>query len=279
MSVAVPRIGIIGWPVSHSRSPLIHNHWLAEAGRPGHYERCPIDPADDFAAALRRMAEDGFIGANVTIPHKENAFHAMDELDAAAQTLGAVNTIAFQDGRLTGHNTDGAGFIAGLDEAEADHAWRHHPVLLLGAGGAARAIIVALAAAGVPEIRLLNRTRARAEALQGLSDKVRVHEWDDRAALSEGCHLLVNTTSLGMQGAAPLDMPLAGLAPRAMVSDIVYTPLKTDLLARAQAAGLVAVDGLGMLLHQAALAFEIWFGHRPHVTADLRDRLVADLTT
>lgn len=284
------RLGIIGWPVSHSRSPLIHNYWLEtikhEAGPIGEwpqtYERCPIDPADDFAAALDKMAAEGFIGANVTRPHKENAFAAMDALDDAAAALGAVNTISFVDGQRIGRNTDGGGFIAGLDEATGaaakTHKWRDNPVLVLGAGGAARAIIVALAREGVPKIKLVNRTKARAEALEGLSDKIIIGDWDKRAALAQECHLLVNTTSLGMTGASPLDMDLQHLADGALVSDIVYAPLETDLLARARRDGFVPVDGLGMLLHQAALAFEVWTGVLPPVSDALRQKLVADLT-
>ena len=283
------RLGIIGWPVSHSRSPLIHNYWLETIKRepaatdswPQTYERCPIDPAADFAAALDKMAAEGFIGANVTLPHKENAFAAMDAMDDAAAALGAVNTISFIDGKRIGRNTDGGGFIAGLDEASAKHGqqhkWRDNPVLVLGAGGAARAIIVALAREGVPQIKLVNRTSARAEALKGLSDKIMIGDWDKRAALAKECHLLVNTTSLGMTGASPLDMDLQYLADGALVSDIVYAPLETDLLARARRDGFVPVDGLGMLLHQAALAFEVWTGVLPPVSDALRQKLVADL--
>lgn len=288
--INAPRLGVIGWPIAHSRSPLIHNYWLETIKRepnatgdwPKTYERCPIDPADDFATALDKMAAEGFIGANVTLPHKENAFAAMDALDAAAEALGAVNTISFVDGKRIGRNTDGGGFVAGLDEATAKHAqqhkWRDNPVLVLGAGGAARAIIVALAREGVPQIKLVNRTKARAEALEGLSDKLIIGDWDARAALAQDCHLLVNTTSLGMAGAAPLEMDLQQLADGALVSDIVYTPLETDLLARARRDGFVPVDGLGMLLHQAALAFEVWTGVLPPVSDALRQKLVADLT-
>ena len=272
------KTGIIGWPVSHSRSPLIHNGWLAAHDIAASYERCPIDPKADFRSELSRLAAAGFIGANVTIPHKETAFQAMDEVTPAAQKLGAVNTISFKQGRFFGANTDGDGFIASLDEAAPHNDWRDMPVLVLGAGGAARAVAVALAAAGVDDIRLTNRTRARAEEIAVLGgDRLRIGEWQERAALAEGCGLLVNTTSLGMTGAPALDMPLTGLAPKALVSDIVYAPLQTDLLQRAAAQGFQPVDGLGMLMHQAALSFDIWFGLRPPVTQDLRRRLLADL--
>jgi shikimate dehydrogenase len=272
------KVGIIGWPVSHSRSPLIHTHWMQKHGIKASYERCPIDPADDFRQALQAMAEQGYVGANVTIPHKETAFAAMDSCTQAAQKLGAVNTIVLRDGRLMGANTDGAGFIASLEAGAQNQNWRQQPALVLGAGGAARAILVALEQAGVSDIRLVNRTRARAEALAPLGGQaVSVGDWQAREALAQDCGLLVNTSSLGMQGAPPLEMGLERLAPGALVTDIVYTPLQTDLLARARAAGFIAVDGLGMLMHQAALSFDMWFGVRPEVDAALHALLVEDL--
>lgn len=277
-SRAVQKAGVIGWPVAHSRSPLIHNHWMAQHKIDAVYDLCPIDPAVDFRLALEGLARQGYVGANVTIPHKENAFRAMDSLSPAAQKLGAVNTISFADGHMHGDNTDGAGFIASLDEAATEPDWRHRPALILGAGGAARAIVAGLADAGVQDIRLTNRTKQKAEALADLApDIIRVDAWQARTKLAEGCGLLVNTTSLGMAGAAALDMPLHGLAAGALVSDIVYTPLETPLLAAAREAGLTAVDGLGMLMHQAALAFAIWFGVQPEINAGLRNLVLADL--
>lgn len=282
MSWVAGKLAIIGWPVSHSRSPLIHNYWLAAQGLPPLYEAYPIDPKDDFRAALRGMADAGFVGANVTVPHKEAAFAAMDALSPAAQILGAVNTISFENDRLQGDNTDGDGFLAGLDavcqRGAADGNWQNAPALVLGAGGAARAIIAALGRAGIDGIRLVNRTRDKAEALSGLAPHITIGGWQDRAALADGCGLLVNTTSLGMTGQPPLEMPLDGLKSGALVSDIVYTPLHTPLLRAAQASGYIAVDGLGMLLHQAALSFEIWTGMRPHIDDKLRALLVTDLT-
>lgn len=281
MSWVAGKLAIIGWPVSHSRSPLIHNYWLAAQGLPPLYEAYPIDPKDDFRAALRGMADAGFVGANVTVPHKEAAFAAMDALSPAAQILGAVNTISFENGRLQGDNTDGDGFLAGLDAAcqrgALDGNWQNAPALVLGAGGAARAIVAALGRAGIDDIRLVNRTRDKAEALLGLAPHITIGDWQDRAALADGCGLLVNTTSLGMTGQPPLEMPLDGLKSGALVSDIVYTPLYTPLLRAAQASGYIAVDGLGMLLHQAALSFEIWTGMRPHIDDKLRALLVTDL--
>lgn len=270
------KAGVIGWPVTYSRSPLIHNHWLAQYGIDAVYDICPIDPAVDFPAALQAMADSGYVGANVTIPHKENAFRAMHSLSPMAEKLGAVNTISFKGGDLHGDNTDVGGFIASLD----DHGrgWRDGPALVLGAGGAARAVIAALDAEGVPEIRLVNRTRDRAEALAVLApDRVTLGDWEARDALAADCGLLVNTTSLGMTGAAALEMPLDALTPTAVVTDIVYTPVETDLLTRARAQGFTAIDGLGMLLHQAALSFDIWFGVKPDIGPDLRAALIADL--
>lgn len=277
MNDAPKKLAIIGWPVNHSRSPLIHNHWLSAQGVAGEYEPYAIDPKDDFRAALAAMAANGFVGANVTIPHKQTAFAAMDVLSDSARALGAVNTISMKQGRFIGDNTDGEGFLASLDAAAPGHDWRQRPVLVLGAGGAARAIIAALGRAGVPDIRLTNRTRDKADALAGLADNLTIGDWQKREALAAACGLLVNTTSLGMQGQPPLDMALSGLARGALVSDIVYTPLQTLLLAAAEQQGFIAVDGLGMLMQQAALSFEIWTGIRPEVNDDLRDVLVADL--
>lgn len=289
---APARLAIIGWPVSHSRSPLIHNYWLAAHDINARYEPYGIEPhaieqtdnpKDDFRAALLNMADEGFIGANVTVPHKEAAFAAMDEVSATAQALGAVNTIRFQDGRLLGDNTDGDGFVAGLGMAPENTDWQNRPALVLGAGGAARAIIAALGRAHVPEIRLVNRTREKAEnlktALLQASDEspVRIADWDARGEMAQGCGLLVNTTSLGMVGQPPLAMKLGGLAARALVCDIVYAPLETPLLRAAASAGHYAVDGLGMLLHQAALSFEIWFGIKPAIDERLRALVLADL--
>jgi shikimate dehydrogenase len=289
---APARLAIIGWPVSHSRSPLIHNYWLNAHGINARYETYGIEPhgiektdnpKDDFRAALIAMADEGFIGANVTVPHKEAAFAAMDEVSATAQALGAVNTICFQDGRLRGDNTDGDGFVAGLGTLAKNTDWQNRPALVLGAGGAARAIIVALGRAHVPEIRLVNRTRAKAENLKGAlaaaqGDRpVRTADWEARDEMAQGCGLLVNTTSLGMVGQPPLDMPLNGLAAQALVCDIVYAPLQTPLLRAAASAGHYAVDGLGMLLHQAALSFEVWFGIKPAIDEGLRALVLADL--
>ena len=278
------RYGVIGWPVAHSRSPLIHNYWLQEAGIDAVYEAVAVPPEADFRAKLEELRDQGFAGVNVTIPHKEAAFAAVDTKDAAAARLGAVNTIALAGNTISGHNTDGCGFIDSLSTARD---WASGPALVLGAGGAARAIVGALLDTGISDIRVSNRTRSRAEAVAALADTpdnsgaVRVFDWDARAQAGENATLLVNTTSLGMQGAPPLDMPLDTLATtqvvKATVADIVYVPLQTDLLARAAQRGLTPVNGLGMLVHQAAHAFDLWFGQRPDFDSVLRDRLICDL--
>ena len=278
------RYGVIGWPVAHSRSPLIHNFWLQEVGIDAVYEAVAVPPEADFRAKLEELRDQGFAGVNVTIPHKEAAFAAVDTLDAAAARLGAVNTIALAGNIISGHNTDGYGFI---DSLSTTRDWASGPALVLGAGGAARAIIGALLDAGISDIRVSNRTRARAEAVAALANTpdnsgvVRVFEWDARAQAGENATLLVNTTSLGMQGAPPLDMLLDTLAAteavKATVADIVYVPLQTNLLMRAAQHGLTPVNGLGMLVHQAAHAFDLWFGQRPDFDSALRDRLIRDL--
>lgn len=256
--------GVIGWPVRHSRSPLLHNFWLRRCGIDGAYVPLPVAP-EAFETALRGLCAAGFAGANVTIPHKEAATALCDTLDAAAQRAGAVNTLVFSGGGVHGSNTDGYGFIANL---AAHGVAATGPALLLGAGGAARAIAAALQDAGA-QVTLANRTRSRAEALARSLPGLRVLDWKDRALAVAGHALLVNTTSLGMAGQAHLDMDLqyapAGLA----VADIVYAPLETRLLAEARARGLKAVPGLGMLVHQAVPGFAAWFGIRPEVDGEV----------
>jgi len=267
---AAPRAAIIGWPVSHSLSPAIHGYWLRLYGLAGSYEKLPVPP-EDLAATLAKLRDLGFVGANVTIPHKVAALAAVDRVTDTARRIGAVNTLYYEDDRLVGDNTDGAGFIANLRQGAP--AWRPEsgPAVVLGAGGAARAIIVALLDAGVPELLLLNRTRARAEELaQAFGAKVRVGDWDRRAELLAGMALLVNTTALGMVGQPPLELDLGALPTAAAVNDIVYKPLETTLLAAARARGNRVVDGLGMLLHQACPGFARWFGRKPSVTDALR---------
>tara|TARA_R110001592_G_scaffold121918_4_gene328206 strand:- start:4620 stop:5471 length:852 start_codon:yes stop_codon:yes gene_type:complete len=270
--------GVMGWPVGHSLSPLLHGHWLDSLGIDGAYVPLPVAP-ENFAEVLKALPKMGFRGVNVTVPHKESALAAVDDADALARRIGAVNTVTVgADGKLTGTNTDGFGFLENLKEGAP--AWNpaQGPAVVLGAGGAARAVVVALIDAGVPDIRLTNRTRARAERIaRDLGGPVTVHDWDDRAAVLAAANLLVNTTTLGMTGKDSLDIALGALPAAALVNDIVYAPLETGLLAAARARGNPVVDGLGMLLHQARPGFEAWFGQAPQVTADLRARILAHL--
>lgn len=268
--------GIVGWPVSHSRSPLLHGHWLRAHGIAGAYVPMPVRPGD-LPAALRGLAALGFRGCNVTVPHKEDAATLMDSLDSAAARLAAVNLVTVrEDGTLHGANSDGAGFRASI--AELHPLWRADagPAVVLGAGGAARAIVAALLAAGAPEVRVLNRTRARAEALTAALGGV-AGDWDARAGALEGAALLVNTTTQGMAGQTPLDLHLDALPRAAIVCDIVYVPKETPLLAAARARGNPVVPGLGMLLHQARPAFAAWFGVMPDVTPALRAKIEATI--
>ena len=270
--------GVIGWPVDHSRSPRLHGYWLDHYGIDGAYIPLAVAP-DDLQAALRALPVLGFSGVNVTIPHKEAVLGLVDEVDPAAARIGAVNTITIgRDGRLIGANSDGFGFLENLRDGAPDWRAGDGPAVVLGAGGAARAVVVALLDAGVGELRVVNRTRARAEALAELDrGRCRVFDWADREAALDGAAMLVNTTSCGMAGQPPLDILLNRLAPGAVVTDIVYVPLKTDLLARAAAEGFTAIDGLGMLLHQARPGFEAWFGRRPVVSEGLRAFVLSDL--
>jgi shikimate dehydrogenase len=270
---------VIGHPIGHSRSPLIHQHWLRELDLPGSYERIDVAP-DDLATFLRGFQERGFVGGNVTIPHKEAAFRLVDETTDVARRLGAVNTIWTEpDGRLVGHNTDAAGYLAHLD-AVLGPDWRGatHKALVLGAGGAARAIVAGLLEAGIGEVIVANRDPARAQGLRELDPaRIRGVAWDALPDVLASVTLLVNTTSLGMTGQPQLTIDLAPLPPGAVVSDIVYVPIETPLLAAARQRGLRVADGLGMLLHQAVPGFQAWFGGTPQVTPALRDLVVADI--
>ena len=268
--------GVIGWPVAHSRSPRLHGYWLDHYRIDGAYVPLAVRPSR-IAQAIAALPALGFAGANVTVPHKEAALAAVDEADALSTRIGAVNTIAVRESSLFGTNTDAFGFIQNLDDGAP--GWpRQRPAVVLGAGGSARAVVVALADAGVPRIVVCNRTRARAEALaEALVGPVEVVDWDARAAALDGAGLLANTTTLGMAGAEPLAIELDALPGDAVVADLVYVPLTTPLLARAAARGLGTVDGLGMLLHQARPGFRMWFGRDPEVTPALRDFVLEDL--
>ncbi|MBB3770575.1 shikimate dehydrogenase [Angulomicrobium tetraedrale] len=271
------RAAVIGHPIAHSRSPLIHGYWLEKHGIDGSYGLRDVPPAA-ISGFLADFAASGLVGGNVTVPHKEAAFRAARELDPVAAALGAVNTLWLAEGVLHGANTDVHGFLANLDAGEPQWARALGEAVVLGAGGAARAVVHGLVTRGIDRVVVANRTLARAEALRAqFGPRVHAIDWRDLAGRLNGCRLLVNTTSLGMKGQPPLDIDLSALSPDALVTDIVYVPLETPLLTAAKARGLKTVDGLGMLLHQAVPGFERWFGVRPQVTGELRARLVADL--
>ncbi|MBR2690961.1 MAG: shikimate dehydrogenase [Aquamicrobium sp.] len=267
---------VIGHPIAHSRSPKIHGYWLKSYAISGSYEAIDVTP-DDLPAFLSALREKGFEGGNVTIPHKEAVFAAVNRRDAAAEQIGAVNTLWFDEGNLCAGNTDAHGFAANLDEYVPGWAG-NGPAVVLGAGGAARAVIHALKERGVRDIRIVNRTRARAEELRDqFGAGVSAHGSEATDELSTDTGLLINTTALGMHGNEGLPADPASLPAHAIVTDIVYVPLETPLLAAARQRGLKTVDGLGMLLHQAVPGFERWFGRRPEVTPELRALVVADL--
>jgi shikimate dehydrogenase len=263
--------GVMGWPVSHSRSPMLHGYWLDRHGIAGAYLPLPVRPGR-VEAALRGLSALGFAGCNVTIPHKEEAAALVDGIDAVARRVGAVNLVVVQpDGSLSGANTDGYGFIQNLRDGRPGWRGDAGPAVVLGGGGGARSVVVALLDEGAPEIRLLNRTRARAEQLaEEFGALVRVLDWSERESALAGAALLVNTTNQGMAGQPRLELRLDDLPRDALVCDIVYNPLATELLVAARSRGNRAVDGLGMLLHQARPSFQAWFGVLPDITPELR---------
>lgn len=276
MAEAERKAFVTGHPIAHSRSPRIHGHWLEKYGIDGSYQAIDVAP-QDFAAFLGDLRKNGYRGGNVTIPHKEAAFALVDRRDAAAEQIGAVNTLWFEDSNLWGGNTDAHGFAANLDEHAPGWAI-NGPAVVLGAGGASRAVIHALIERGVGDIRIVNRTLARAGELKHrFGAGVTAHGLDATNELLAGAGLLVNTTALGMHGNEGLSADPARLPDHAIVTDIVYVPLETPLLAAARARQLKTVDGLGMLLHQAVPGFERWFGIRPEVTAELRQLIVTDI--
>ena len=270
--------GVMGWPVAHSRSPAIHNHWIRQYGLNGSYVLLPVQP-ERIADAVRGLRALGFAGCNITIPHKVAAMPLVDRIDPLARRIGAINTVVVeQDGTLAGYNTDAYGYIQSLLDAQPHWRADAGPITVLGAGGAARAILVALAERGAREIRLCNRSLDKAQALAAeFGAPIRAVPWEQRADALDGCALLVNTTSLGMKGQEPLELSLDRLPRHALVSDIIYVPLETPLLAAARARGNVGVDGLGMLLNQARPAFQHWFGVMPELTPELRRMIEATL--
>jgi shikimate dehydrogenase len=277
-----PRAFVIGWPISHSRSPLIHNYWLKSLGLPGSYEKTAVPPEalEEFLGSLN---EQGLVGGNVTLPHKEGAFALCAKTSPSAQALQAVNTVWMEAGELCGDNTDVVGFLASLDADMPDWDKVCEKAVVLGAGGAARAIIAGLIGRGVEHITIVNRSRERAEELAALAHRIRLDQAvavADYAALPRelsAADLLINTTSLGMRGQPPLEIDLEPLPDHAAVADIVYVPLETALITSAKARGLKTSGGLGMLLHQAVPGFERWFGKKPVVTSALRALVEADI--
>ncbi|WP_066703487.1 shikimate dehydrogenase [Celeribacter ethanolicus] len=275
MSGHIPLAGVIGAPVAHSKSPALHGYWLKRYGIAGHYVHLHVEQAD-LEEVLRAMPKMGFVGANVTIPHKEHVLAIADIVTDRAALIGAANTLIFRaDGKLHADNTDGYGFVENL-RMNADWDPKAGPAVVLGAGGASRAVIASLLEVGVPEIRLSNRTRTRADALrEEFGAKINVVEWVNAGDMMQGAATVVNTTSLGMEGQPELKVPLNLLSSDAVVTDIVYTPLRTAFLEEAARKGCQTVDGLGMLLYQAAPGFERWFGQRPEVDEDTRNFILA----
>jgi shikimate dehydrogenase len=273
---------VVGHPIGHSRSPLIHGYWLKQYGLAGSYERLDVAP-EDFGRFVEGLGESGFLGGNVTIPHKEAAFSGVERRTGRAERLGAVNTLWFEDGVLWGDNTDVVGFVAHLDQSLGAR-WEETvgTALVIGAGGAARAVVAGLQSRKVERILIVNRTQEKGPEL--VRDLVRAKEgslealpWSDLARAVGAARLIVNTTSQGMTGQRPLAIDLAAAPDGAIVADIVYVPMRTPLLAAAEARGLRIVDGLGMLLHQAVPGFARWFGVTPLVTPELHDIVAADI--
>jgi shikimate dehydrogenase len=267
--------GVMGWPISHSRSPLIHNHWIHKHHLKGAYGMFPVEP-DQLQAAIRGLKALGIAGCNITIPHKVNAMQLVDWVHPLAQRIGAINTIVVQaDGSLHGYNNDGFGYIQSLLEAQPSWQASEGPVVVIGAGGAARAIVVALLDAGATEVRVINRTRSKAdEFAQEFGPLIKSVSWDARLDALSDASLLVNTTNQGMHGQPPLDLPLTNLSKQALVSDAVYIPLETPLLKEARLRGNRTVNGLGMLIHQARPAFQAWFGVLPDADEALYEKVI-----
>jgi len=271
-----PKACVIGNPISHSLSPKLHGYWLKRYGLPGEYTALQVTEGD-LEETLRMLPSQGFVGVNVTLPHKVEVLQYADQITDRATLIGAANTLTFkEDGRIFADNTDGYGFISNLRQGAPDWDPKSGPAVIFGAGGAARAVIVALADAGVPEIILTNRTRAKAEALRAdFGARIRVVDWVQAGSVLEEANVVINTTSLGMKGAAEFKVSLDALRPETVVTDIVYNPLRTPFLKAAEQVGCTTVDGLGMLLHQGVPGFERWFGKRPEVDEETRQAVLA----
>lgn len=260
------RAAVIGHPIGHSKSPLIHNYWINKNSLDANFEAIDIAP-ENLESEIKRLASEEYAGFSVTIPHKEKILTLCDEVDATAKAIGAVNAVIIKDGKLHGTNTDAFGFIENIRATRPGFDFASGPAVVLGAGGAARAVIYALLKEGVPEIRLINRTKTKAEALA--TGPVKVQDWEQRSSALAEANLLVNTTSMGMKGQPKLEIDLSALSRNTLVNDIVYAPLMTDLLRDAEDRGNPIVTGIGMLLHQAAPACEAWFGIKPEVDKEL----------
>ncbi|MCC3861826.1 shikimate dehydrogenase [Pseudemcibacter aquimaris] len=270
--------GVVGDPISHSLSPKLHGFWLNKYGINGEYKAFHVT-ADELPNFLLNLSENGISGVNLTVPHKEQALGLVDIVDESAKKIGAVNTVYFKDGKMIGANTDGIGYLMHLKQSSNQWKAGNGPAVILGAGGAARAVLVSLLDDGVPEIRITNRTKSRAEALAAEigDDRIKVIDWEDRDFALKGAALLTNVTTLGMTGQRPLEISLENLPTSATVYDIVYAPLETELLKSAKERGNETVDGLGMLLHQAVPGFEAWFGKKPIVDEALNNHLLEAL--
>ena len=270
--MTLKKAGVIGFPIHHSKSPVIHNYWLKKYGLSAQYDAFEIR-REELERFIFSIKEQDFVGINVTVPHKVAVMKLMDELSPAAQKAGAVNTVIVRkDGTLFGHNTDGLGFLANVAEKKKEFDIKQKPVVILGTGGAARGVCAALALAGVPEMRLVYRTKEKAENLAAsVGGNFRLIEWSKKETALEKAGLLANATTLGMNGFDPLEIDLSGLDKSAIVADLVYSPLRTELLKQAEEKGHITADGLGMLLHQACLAFQAWFGIMPEITPELKE--------
>lgn len=272
------KTGVIGHPIKHSKSPIIHNYWIEQGNLNGTYEAIDIAP-ENLKSDIQRLIDEGYAGFNVTIPHKEAVFELCDEVDGNVEICGAVNTVVIEDGKLIGHNTDSFGFLTNIKTAKPDFDFEEGPAVVIGAGGAARAVVSGLIGHRIPEVILVNRTRERAEKIAqdiGLgTDLVEVIDWDERHEALKWANLVVNASSLGMDGQPSLDLNLEELSTDALVNDIVYSPLQTPLLKAAAERGNPTVTGIGMLLHQARPAFYEWFGMMPNVDEELERRVLA----
>ena len=275
MHDTIKKAAVIGWPIKQSKSPLIHGYWVDQHGINGSYEAIALSP-DDFVSGIRELVAQGYRGCNVTIPHKESVLNLADSISERAKAIGAANTLVFKDGQIIADNTDGIGFINNLKQGAPNWNAASGTAVVLGAGGAARAIVYSLLLEGAPKVIIANRTMGKARQLaEFFGDKVRAIPLDKIAGVLAETQTLVNTTSLGMVGQPQLKIDISSLPKTVLVTDIVYNPLKTKFLEQAESLGLRTVDGLGMLLHQAVPGFEAWFGVRPNVDTTLRQIVLA----